>query len=69
MMDSILSWFQNHNAITLQVFAVVFISLLANYLIQRTLKGLDKQLGKTKTPWDNILAEALSKPVAYLVAY
>ena len=54
-MDSILSWFQDNNVIALQVFAVVFISLLANYLIQRTLKGLDKHLGK-KMPtdrWEN----------------
>ena len=68
MMEALVLWFESHYIVTLQVFAVIFISLLGNYMIQKSLKRLNKHLDKTETPWDNILAEALNKPVAYLVA-
>ncbi len=68
MIETIKLWVETNSIITMQVFIVVFVALLANFVIQRTLRGIDKQLDKTKTPWDNLLAQALTKPVAYLVA-
>ncbi len=67
-MESIKLWLAQNETVAIEVFVVVFLALIANFTIQRSLRGLDKQLGKTKTPWDNILAESLSKPVAYMVA-
>lgn len=67
-MEVIELWIKANSAITIQVFIVVFVALLANFIIQKALKNIDKHLRKTKTPWDNVLAQALTKPVAYLVA-
>lgn len=67
-MESIKLWLMHNHVLALKVFVVIFVALLANLLIQRFLRGLKVQLSKTQNPWDDILADALSKPVAYLIA-
>lgn len=67
-MEQFLSWVEGHHVVVGQVFLVVFAALVANYLIQRSLKGLSGHLRKTSTPWDEALTDALSRPVAYCVA-
>ncbi len=50
-----------------QVFIVVFVVLVANFVLARLLKRLHAQLKKTETPWDDALIGALRKPVQVLV--
>ncbi|NRB41050.1 MAG: mechanosensitive ion channel family protein [Pseudomonadales bacterium] len=67
-MDFLLQWFESHYVTVVEVFVVVFIALAANFIIQRSLKGLSTQLQKTDTPWDDALTDAASKPIAWCVA-
>lgn len=50
-----------------EVFLVILLTAIANYLAVRFLRHLAGQLNKTRTLWDDILVESLSKPLAYLV--
>jgi MscS family membrane protein len=67
-MDSLALWLEQNHSIILQVFLIVFASLLANYLIQRGLNRLSKKLEGTPTLWDEAFTEAATKPIAYCVA-
>lgn len=67
-MEQFFSWIEGHHVTVAKVFLVVFAALIANYLIQRSLKGLSGHLRKTSNPWDEALTDALSRPVAYCVA-
>ncbi|NRA41467.1 MAG: mechanosensitive ion channel family protein [Pseudomonadales bacterium] len=68
MFESISQWFSSHQTLAIQVFAILFVALVVNYFIQRMFRGLAKQLDKTKTVWDNILAASIAKPLAYFIA-
>lgn len=46
-----------------QVFVVVFLTLIASFVAMRFLTSLHKKLQHTKTPWDDALIDALRKPV------
>lgn len=67
-MELLLSWLENNHIVVLEVFGIVFITLVANFMIQRLLKGISTQLQKTDTPWDDALTDAASKPIAWCVA-
>lgn len=67
-MQTITEWFNSNEGLTLQIFVVLFAGLLVNFLLQRFLTGLHKQLDKTKTQWDNIFIDAVRKPIWYLLA-
>ena len=67
-MDKLSIWFESHQSAVIEVFLVVFAALVANLLIQRSLKGLSSQLKKTATPWDDALIEAASRPIAWCMA-
>ena len=51
----------------LSVFAVVFLSLLASYIVRRLLRQLEKQTGRTKTLWDDALVRSLRKPAVWII--
>ena len=51
----------------LQVFIVVLITAFANFFVKRFLSSLLLKLSKTRTKWDDILVEALSRPLAWVV--
>ena len=47
-----------------QVFIVVFGTLLLDWIQKRIFKKLHKQLEKTRTYWDDALIESASKPIS-----
>ena len=67
-MQYIEQWVGSNIALTLQVFSLILGALVLNFIVQRFLRGLKKQLDKTETPWDDLFISALSKPMAFLIA-
>ena len=68
MLESIQEWLVSHQAISIKIFIILFVSLALNYIIQKFLLGLKKQFKKTANPWDDVLVDSLAKPAAYAVA-
>jgi len=50
-----------------QVFLVVLVTLTMSFLVRRAISKLSIKLQKTKTPWDDLLAESLQQPIAWLI--
>ncbi|MGR0277993.1 mechanosensitive ion channel family protein [Marinomonas dokdonensis] len=50
-----------------RVFLVVSITLVVNFIATHMLARLDKQLERTKTPWDNVLIYAAKKPLGAFI--
>ncbi len=50
-----------------RVFLVVSVTLVVNFIVHRILMRLDKQLERTKTPWDNVLITAAQKPAGAFI--
>ncbi len=50
-----------------QVFVIVFISLLVDWIQKRLLRKLHKNLGRTKNYWDDSLIEAAQRPLSALI--
>jgi MscS family membrane protein len=50
-----------------QVFLVVFVSLVINFFQKRALNNLHKKLQLTKNPWDDVLIESAKKPLSLFV--
>lgn len=50
-----------------RVFLVVLGTLIVNFVVSRLLMRLDKQLERTKTPWDNVLIIAAQKPIGVFI--
>ena len=50
-----------------RVFLVVLGTLLVNFIATRFLMRVDRQLEKTKTPWDNVLIHAAQKPIGMFI--
>jgi len=50
-----------------RVFFVVFGTLIVNFIATRILIRIDKQLERTKTPWDNVLIHAAQKPIGVFI--
>lgn len=56
-----------NTGIVTQVFIVVFLTLLMNFIAKKVLNRLHAKLKKTQTPWDDALVDALRKPLAVLI--
>lgn len=54
-------------SVIVQVFIVVFFTLLSNFIARKLLDRLLQRLRKTPTPWGDALVESLRKPLAVLV--
>ena len=67
-MNKMMQWLAQHQWLAAQVFLVIFASLLAHFVIQRLLRHMAARLQRTETPWDEILVESVSRPLAWLVA-
>ena len=67
-MQMFFNWLQSHHIVVLEVFGVILLAFAANFIIQRVLKGLSKQLRKTDNPWDDALTDSASRPIAWCVA-
>lgn len=50
-----------------QVFVIIFITLLANYLASFLCNRIDRQLKKTKNLWDDAMLDAARKPLGLLI--
>ena len=50
-----------------QVFLVVLATAFASYFVKRLLAKLIQRTGKTETRWDDILIEAMRRPVTWIV--
>lgn len=50
-----------------QVFIVVFLTLLANFVARRLLAHLYKQLTKTRNIWDETIIDSAQKPLAAVI--
>ena len=59
--------FNGESGLYLQVFAVVFLTLLADLLMRMILRHLQHQIEKTKNFWDDILVAAARKPASVLI--
>ncbi len=62
-----LSGFVGKDSWVVQVFVVVFMTLVLNYLQRRMLNKLQVQVEKTSTYWDDVVINALKKPLTMLV--
>jgi len=59
--------FGNKNAWVLQVFIVVFITLMAGYFVNRFLTRLIVRFEKTKNLWDDAIVKSMRKPAKALI--
>lgn len=50
-----------------QVFSLVFLTLLVNFIAVKLMPRFVRQFSKTKTIWDDVLFLAVSKPLSYLI--
>lgn len=59
--------FFNRETWVVQVFIVVFGTLLLDWLQKRVLKRVHKQLEKTRTYWDDALIDSAGRPISMLI--
>jgi MscS family membrane protein len=50
-----------------RVFIIVLATMVVNFMVKLTLARIDKQLERTKTPWDNVLIIAAKKPAGVFI--
>ncbi len=50
-----------------QIFVIVFVALLADFVQRRVLRSLTKRFEKTKNLWDDALLEAIRRPLSLLI--
>ncbi|MCB5161019.1 mechanosensitive ion channel family protein [Marinomonas algarum] len=50
-----------------RVFLIVLGTSLVNFMATRALSRINRQLEKTKTPWDNVLVNAAQKPIGTFI--
>ncbi len=62
-----LSILQGENRWIAELFVVVFLVLLADFLQRRILNRLAKRLQKTANPWDDALLAAVRRPLSLLI--
>lgn len=55
------------NAWIVQVFIIVFVTLLANYIAVRLLERMQKQMERTDNLWDDALLAAARRPAAFAI--
>lgn len=60
-------FWQGEGVWTTQIFVVVFITLFADFIQRRVLRGLARRLKKTATLWDDAVLEAMLKPLSLLI--
>ncbi len=58
---------EGENEILLQVFVVVFATMVVNFIALKILAQLDRQLKKTKNVWDDILVLSAKTPLSLLI--
>lgn len=68
-MADIQSWLQQYDGETwiIQVFIVIFVALLLNFIQKRVLTKVHKRLEKTANPWDDAVVFSLQRPLSILI--
>lgn len=66
VIDQVAGYFGG-SRLALEVFVVVFLTLLANYTAKILLGRLHLRLTKTSNPWDDAFLDAVRKPLAVLI--
>lgn len=61
------TWIQSGGDWILQVFIVIFLALLFNYIFKRILARIEVKLAATQNPWDDSLIDALQRPLSALI--
>ena len=51
----------------IQIFVIVFLTLLTNFLWRRYYLNIKDKLNKTKNLWDDALWESIHKPMGYII--
>ncbi|MCW9025574.1 MAG: mechanosensitive ion channel family protein [Gammaproteobacteria bacterium] len=64
---TIKSFLLDENLIVIQIFSVVFATLLINFVQRRVLKTVHQRLKKTSTQWDDALIHALLQPLSLFI--
>lgn len=54
-------------ALTIQVFIVVFLVVLVNFVARRAIRHLQARAGSTRTAWDDALLESIGRPLNALI--
>ena len=62
-----IDFLNNDTLWVMQIFAVIFITLLIDFIQKRVLKRLHNRLLKTATLWDEAVIEAVRKPLSLLI--
>ncbi len=65
--DSFVAWVKAGGDWVVQVFVVIFLALLLNYVVRKILLRLQKKLETTRNPWDDSLVDAIKKPLSVLI--
>ena len=65
-LDQVLNYFKNESWI-IQVFVVIFIALLIDWIQKRILRNLLKKLERTRNYWDDSLVDAMRSPLSALI--
>lgn len=64
LFERLLVFIQSENTWVVQVFVIVFVTLVANYIARKLLDKLESQLSKTANLWDDALIFAARRPLA-----
>lgn len=59
--------FSNENDWIVQVFLIVFFSLILSFIARRTLAKIERGLKSTQNLWDDLVFKSLQKPVGWLI--
>jgi MscS family membrane protein len=62
-----INMFGDDYAWVMQVFVVIFSSMVFNFFQKRALNRIHKKLETTKNPWDDLLIGSLRKPITLLI--
>ena len=58
---------QGESALAVQVFVVVFVTLVLNFVVLRVMTHIVKRVRETKNFWDDVLVLAARKPISILI--
>ena len=61
------TWLPENYGLVLHVFVIVLIAMILNFLVVRSLNRLSLRLKRTNNLWDDVFADALTKPAGYFV--
>ena len=71
MLETLENWLINLTGkqylVAIEIFIVVFVSLLLGFFVNRLIDFLEKRAARTKNPWDDAVIEAFRKPAIWTI--